>query len=105
MEPTPIWSELLRFAAALFAIMNPLGNTAIFLSVSAERSPAERNAIARTAVMAVLITLVVAAVLGEHILALFGISIGAFRAAGGVIILLIALAMLHARQSGVHHSA
>jgi multiple antibiotic resistance protein len=105
MEPTPIWSELLRFAAALFAIMNPLGNTAIFLSVTAERSPAERNAIARTAVVAVLITLLVAAVLGEHILALFGISIGAFRAAGGVIILLIALAMLHARQSGVQHSA
>jgi multiple antibiotic resistance protein len=105
MEPTPIWSELLRFAAALFAIMNPLGNTAIFLSVTAERSPAERSAIARTAVVAVLITLLVAAVLGEHILALFGISIGAFRAAGGVIILLIALAMLHARQSGVHHSA
>jgi multiple antibiotic resistance protein len=98
-------SELLRFAAALFAIMNPLGNTAIFLSVTAERSPAERNRIAWTTAVAVLITLLVTALLGEQILALFGISLGAFRTAGGVIILLIALAMLHARQSGVHHSA
>jgi multiple antibiotic resistance protein len=98
-------SELLRFAAALFAIMNPLGNTAIFLSVTAGRSPAERTRIARTTVVAVLITLLVTAALGERILALFGISIGAFRTAGGLIILLIALAMLHARQSGVQHSA
>jgi multiple antibiotic resistance protein len=105
MEPRSMSSELLRFAAALFAIMNPLVNTAIFLSVTAERSPAERNRIAWTTAAAVLITLLVTALLGAQILALFGVSIGAFRTAGGVIILLIALAMLHARQSGVHHSA
>jgi multiple antibiotic resistance protein len=54
---------------------------------------------------AVLITLLVAAVLGEQILALFGISVGAFRIAGGIIILILALSMLHAQPSGVHRSA
>ena len=98
-------SEFVKFAAALFAILNPFGNTAIFLSVTADRSDAERRSIALVASVAVLITLVVAAVLGQEILALFGISIGAFRIAGGLIILLIALSMLHARPSGVHHSA
>ena len=98
-------SEFLTFAAALFAIMNPFGNVAIFLSVTADRSPAERSKIATTTAAAVLITLLVAAVLGQQILALFGISVGAFRIAGGIIILILALAMLHAQPSGVHHSA
>jgi multiple antibiotic resistance protein len=98
-------SEFVKFAAALFAILNPFGNTTIFLSVTAERSTADRQRIALLTSVAVLITLVVAAVVGQEILDLFGISIGSFRIAGGVIVLLIALSMLRARQSGVHHSA
>ena len=98
-------SEFLKFAAALFAIMNPFGNIAIFLSITADRSDAERRKIASLTAAAVLITLLVAAVLGQQILALFGISVGAFRIAGGLIILILALSMLHAQPSGVHHSA
>jgi multiple antibiotic resistance protein len=101
----PLSDEFLRFAAALFAIMNPFGNIPIFLSVTADRSDAERRGIALITSAAVLITLLVAATLGEEILALFGISVGAFRIAGGIIILILALSMLHAQPSGVHHSA
>jgi multiple antibiotic resistance protein len=101
----PLSEEFLRFAAALFAIMNPFGNIAIFLSITSDRSPAERGRIAIVTSGAVLVTLVVVAVLGEQILALFDISVGAFRIAGGIIILILALSMLHAQQSGVHHSA
>ncbi|MGH6899569.1 MAG: MarC family protein [Geminicoccaceae bacterium] len=97
-------SEFVKFAAALFAILNPFGNTAIFLSVTAERSATERQQIALMTTVAVLVTLLIAAVIGADILALFGISIGAFRIAGGVIVLLIALSMLRARPSAVHHS-
>jgi multiple antibiotic resistance protein len=96
--------EFLRFAAALFAIMNPFGNIAIFLSITGDRSAAERRNIATVASAAVLITLLVVAALGEQILALFGISVGSFRVAGGIIILILALSMLHAQPSGVHHS-
>jgi multiple antibiotic resistance protein len=98
-------SEFLKFAAALFAIMNPFGNIAIFLSVTADRDDAERQKIAVMTAVAVLITLLVAAVLGQQILALFGISVGSFRIAGGLIILILALSMLHAQPSAVHHSA
>ncbi|HEX5078750.1 MAG TPA: MarC family protein [Geminicoccaceae bacterium] len=101
----PLSDEFLRFAAALFAIMNPFGNIAIFLSITADRSPAERARIATMTSAAVLITLLVVAVLGEEILALFDISVGSFRIAGGIIILILALSMLHAQPSGVHHSA
>jgi multiple antibiotic resistance protein len=100
----PASDEFLRFAAALFAIMNPFGNIAIFLSITADRSNLERRKIATMTAAAVLITLLVVAVLGEEILALFGISVGSFQVAGGIIILILALSMLHAQPSGVHHS-
>jgi len=38
----------MEVAAAPFAIMNPLGNLAIFLSIAADRSGAERGRIAAT---------------------------------------------------------
>jgi multiple antibiotic resistance protein len=101
----PMTGEFLKFAAALFAIMNPFGNVAIFLSVTADRDHAERGRIALMTAAAVLITLLVAAVLGQQILDLFGITVGAFRIAGGLIILLLALSMLRAQPSAVHHSA
>jgi multiple antibiotic resistance protein len=101
----PESAHFLKFVAALFAILNPFGNMAIFLSVTADRSSAERRRIAITTSVAVLIVLLVSALIGQEILHFFGISIGAFRLAGGLIILLIALSMLHAKPSGVHHSA
>ncbi len=97
-------TEFLRFGAALFAIMNPFGAIPIFLSVTADNTPAERRRISAVTALAVLLALLVTALFGQQILSFFGISIGAFRAAGGVIILLLALSMLHGRQSSVQHS-
>jgi MarC family membrane protein len=105
MEARPMTAEFLKFAAALFAVTNPFGNVAIFLSVTADRDEAARMQIALATAAAVLVTLLVAAGLGQQILALFGISVGSFRIAGGLIILLIGLSMLHAQPSAVHHSA
>ena len=97
-------TEFLRFGAALFAIMNPFGAIPIFLSLTADNTPAERRRIGGVTALAVLVALLVTALVGHQILGFFGVSIGAFRAAGGLIILLLALSMLHGRQSTVHHS-
>jgi multiple antibiotic resistance protein len=105
MEARPITAEFLKFAAAFFAVTSPFGNVAIVLSVTADRDEAARMQIALATAAAVLVTLLVAAGLGQQILALFGISIGSFRIAGGLIILPIGLSMLHAQPSAVHHSA
>jgi multiple antibiotic resistance protein len=97
-------TEFLRFGAALFAIMNPFGAIPIFLSLTADNTPAERRRIGAVAALAVLVALLTTALVGQHVLSFFGISIGAFRTAGGLIILVLALSMLHGRQSSVHHS-
>ena len=99
------WLETVKFFAALFAIMNPVGNMPIFLSVTDGRSPAERSHIAAVAAAAVAVILAVCALIGAQLLAAFGISVAGLRTAGGLIILSIAYSLLHAKPSGMHHDA
>lgn len=42
---------------------------------------------------------------GQALLRLFSISVPAFKVGGGILILLMAIAMLHARMSGARHTA
>jgi multiple antibiotic resistance protein len=76
---------------ALLAITNPLGAVPVFLNITARLSLAERRRAAIEAALAVLIILTIAAVIGKPILRAFGISLPAFQAAGGVVILLMGL--------------
>jgi len=97
------WPELVKFFAALFAIMNPVGGMPIFLSVTEGKSTVERSRIAVVAATAVAAILIVCVLIGSQVLAAFGISIAGLRAAGGLIILSIAFSLLHAKPSGMHH--
>jgi multiple antibiotic resistance protein len=98
-------STYLKFFAALFAIINPIGAIPVFLSVTRDNSDGERRRIATLTTVSVLIVLLITAALGDWILSFFGIRIAAFQVAGGLIILLMAIAMLQAHASAVHHSA
>ena len=89
----------IKVFSALFAIMNPVANVPVFLSLTHGASDAERRRIAVTALIAVSVGCVVAAVAGEAILDVFGVSINDFRLAGGLLVLLIALSMLHGNAS------
>ena len=97
-------AEFLEFLAAMLAIMNPIGGMPVFISLTADRSPDERRRIALVASLAVLVVLAVTALAGQPILQFFGISVASFRVAGGIIVLLIALSMLQAKRSEVHHT-
>ena len=89
----------IKVFSALFAIMNPVANVPVFLSLTQGASDAERRRVAVTALIAVSVGCVVAAVAGEAILDVFGVSIHDFRLAGGLLVLLIALSMLHGNAS------
>jgi multiple antibiotic resistance protein len=92
----------IKVFSALFAIMNPIANVPVFLSLTSEASDAERRKVAVTALMAVSIGCVVAAVAGSSILGVFGVTIDDFRLAGGLLVLLIALSMLHGGANTQH---
>ncbi len=93
---------MIPFFAALVAVTNPMGSAAIFLSMTSDSTRAERARTANTAAIASTIALLVTAVAGKYILGFFSISLDSFRAAGGVILFLMALSMLRARPSRMH---
>ncbi|AVO36935.1 MarC family protein [Pukyongiella litopenaei] len=91
------------FFGALFAIMNPVTNLPIFLSVT-EGAPAETQR--RIALKCAIYSLGLGAgfaLAGTQLLNLFGISVDDFRVAGGLVVLLIALNMLSGDESSSHH--
>lgn len=93
------WTGYLKFFIALVGIANPLGGVPIFLAMTKGQSGEQRTRTARRAAQTVAGVLIVAAVAGQLILRIFGISIPAFRIAGGILILLMAIDMLLARVS------
>ncbi len=96
-------NELLAFAllafTSFFTLMNPLGVMPIFMTMTGELSEQARTQTARKAVLVAFITLVAFAFSGEVLFAFFGISVDAFRVAGGVIFFGIGQEMLQARIS------
>ncbi len=83
----------------LLAIVNPLGAIPVFLSLCGDRSAAECGRVAIISATSVGIILVTTVWLGDSVLGVFGIGVPAFRTGGGLLILLMAIAMLHAKQS------
>jgi multiple antibiotic resistance protein len=83
----------------IFFIVDPLGNIPVFLALTEEASPAERNRTARRASIVTLLILLLFAFIGEWILRLFRVTISSFQIAGGILIFIIALSMLQARRS------
>jgi multiple antibiotic resistance protein len=89
-------------AVGMFLVANPIGNLPIYLSfTSGDRR--RDLAIARSCALTVAITLLVSDWAGKALLRAFGISVEAFQAAGGLILLLIGLSMLRSETSAIHH--
>ncbi len=89
---------LLVFTSVLF-IVDPFAAVPSFLAMTERDSPAQRRVLAKRGAWTCAITLAVFALGGSLIFKLFGITIGAFKIAGGVLIGLNALDMVQARRS------
>ncbi|NIA67826.1 NAAT family transporter [Pelagibius litoralis] len=98
-------AALASFLAALFSMMNPIGNVGVFAGMTAERTAAQARTIAWTCALASAITLLVVTWSGSLLLDLFGITVDTLRAAGGVIVLLIGLHMLSNNNQHRHSPA
>ena len=95
------WTEYTRFFTALFAILNPFAAVPIFLVLTKSYTATERGRIANNASITVLLVLVVASLTGEALLRGMGTSLASFRVGGGIVVLLMALAMLRAQTDTV----
>ena len=89
---------LLVFTSVLF-IVDPFAVVPSFLAMTARDTPAVRRVHARRGAWTAAITLTLFALAGSLIFKVFGITIGAFKVAGGVLMGLNALDMVQARRS------
>jgi multiple antibiotic resistance protein len=99
------WQDYSRFLIGLIAILDPFIAVPLFLSLTVNRSLSERRRTARVVTLTVLAVLAVASVAGEAILQAVGGSLASFRVGGGLVLLLMALAMLNARAGDVRQTA
>jgi len=73
--------------SALFPIVNPLGNSPIFLSLTSGYSSDARAILSRKIALNSFWLLTVSMLVGTHILAFFGISIPIVQVGGGVVVM------------------
>src|SRR5690349_4328574 len=96
--------EYLKFTVTLVAVLDPFLAIPIFLGAAAARTPAARRRLVQAVTLTVFAVLAVAAVFGDALLQVIGASLPAFRVGGGLVLLLMALAMLNASIGGVRQS-
>jgi multiple antibiotic resistance protein len=84
----------------LTVIMNPLGTVPVFLALTSGRTNRARHRLAWQAVLTAGIVIGVFAVFGQSILNYLGITFAALQGAGGLLLLLVALALLTGRTDG-----
>lgn len=104
MTQIPVWAEQIKYLVGIFAILNPLGAIPIYLSMMTDRRPEVMHRTAFKASVAVAVILTLAVWTGDSLLSFFGIGIPAFRIAGGLLVLLIAIAMFGAKTSPARHT-
>jgi len=94
----PALSELtanaLLVVGALFPIVNPLGNTPIFLTLTRGLSAKGRAHLARNIAVNGLVLMVVSIFIGTHILGFFGISLPVVQVGGGLVVISTGWALL-----------
>jgi multiple antibiotic resistance protein len=82
----------------LFVTIDPPGLAPLFLALTAGMSRSERLQVANRATVTAFAVLVLFAVAGLGILSVFGITIHAFRIAGGVLLFFIAFEMIFEKR-------
>jgi multiple antibiotic resistance protein len=90
---------ILHAFTTLFVVIDPLGLVPVLLALTAGMPAAERRRMALKGALIAGVILLAFALFGDTLLGLLGIGLPAFRTAGGVMLLLIALEMVFERRA------
>jgi len=91
-------AALITAFSTLFIIIDPPGLVPIFIALTQGMTAPQRRAIATRACLVAAVLMVVFLFAGEAVLGFIGISMPAFRIAGGILLFLTALEMLFQRR-------
>lgn len=87
---------------SFFAIMNPIANASLFVGLTEGMDTGTRRRVATHGVLIAFVITAVFALLGRQIFEVFGITLPAFRIAGGLLIMWVGFRLLQGRESRVH---
>ncbi|WOI23131.1 MarC family protein [Nonlabens ulvanivorans] len=97
--------DLLTFAftvfTGFFAIMNPISNMPIFLTITEGADKETKQRINLKAIIVAFIIVSTFVLLGNYIFELFGITIPAFKITGGILIFFVGFEMLQSKKSNI----
>jgi multiple antibiotic resistance protein len=102
MSANSILTYALTVFTGFFAIMNPIANTPIFLGLVSDEDVVSQKQIAKKATITAFIIVAAFILAGKYIFQLFGITIPAFKIAGGLLIFYVGFEMLISKKSQVH---
>ncbi|HQS57930.1 MAG: amino acid transporter [Gallionellales bacterium 35-53-114] len=89
------FTEYTKIFISLFAILDPIGIIPVIILFTAGMTASQRNRNGRIASLAVFLILLAALLIGESLLAFFGISIHSLGLAGGILLMVMAFKMLN----------
>ena len=98
------YGEYLKILVGLLAIVNPLGAVPFAMTLLSGYSRQELKKTNRVVFISVIAILTTALLGGEALLHFFNISFSSFRVAGGILVLLMAMSMMHGRISSVKYT-
>ena len=87
-------TELIKTFVILLAIIDPIGNLPISISLTANKTDEEHNIIIFKTCCYSLFLLTVSFLFGKYIVVFFGIQISAFKLIGGIFLVYVAFTML-----------
>jgi multiple antibiotic resistance protein len=97
--------QLIKFFVVFFVVVDPLSLIPLFAGLTQGASARYKKKMAGKASVIALVICVLFALAGARFLGLMGISLSAFRIAGGTLLFLIALDMVFARPSGTRSTS
>jgi multiple antibiotic resistance protein len=86
-----------------FAIMNPIANIPIYLSLVQDADERTKERINKKATIIAFLIVLIFVLLGKYIFELFGITIPAFKITGGILIFYVGFDMLQSKKSDIKH--
>ncbi len=96
-----LWQYTLLAISSLFVIIDPFASIPAFVAMTPRDTPKERARMAGLACLVATGVLLGFAFLGEYIFRFLGITLPAFKMAGSIVLLLVALDMVRAKRSTV----
>ena len=92
-------TELIKTFVILVAVIDPIGNIPVYISLTAQKTDAEHKSIALKTSCTAILLLAASFLLGKHIIGFFGIEMSAFKLIGGIFLLYISFTMLSNTKS------